>query len=60
MPRYHNSMRNKPENLGERTSIITNSATYWKQRFLPNSKLPEKSIGFQIERAQTSISDKYE
>lgn len=51
MPRYHNSMRNKPENLGERTSIITNSATYWKQRFLPNSKLPEKSIGFQIERA---------
>lgn len=32
VPKYHNTMRNKPQIPGERTGVITNSTTYWKQK----------------------------
>jgi len=37
MPKYHDSVRNKPKILGERTSVTTNSTAYWKQKI--SSKL---------------------
>lgn len=34
--------RKQPEILGERTNVILNLTTYWKQKIFPKSGLPEQ------------------